>query len=91
MGGQAVKLGETAVDPDGSFFIQAPAERPLRFELLDRAGRSLRAERGWFWAARGEQRVCVGCHTGPERAPENVAPQVLLRTQTPVRFGVEGR
>ena len=33
---------------------------------------------------RGEQRICVGCHTGPERASENRVPAVLLRTTTPV-------
>jgi hypothetical protein len=32
----------------------------------------------------GEQRICVGCHTGPEQAPENRVPAVLLRTTTPV-------
>jgi hypothetical protein len=84
--GAAVVLGDAPVEPDGSFYVQTPADRPLRFELLDHAGRSLLAQRGWFWARRGEQRVCVGCHPGPERAPANVAPQVLLRTQDPVRL-----
>ena len=44
------------------------------------------AEKGWFWARRGEQRVCVGCHAGPERAPENAVPQVLLRSTEPVKL-----
>jgi hypothetical protein len=72
------------VESDGSFFVQADGDRPLRFILLDAAGNTLREERGWFWVRRGEQRICVGCHTGPERAPDNRAPQVLQRTQTPV-------
>ena len=82
--GAAVALGKAPVEADGSFYVQAPSEVPLRFELLDRAGKTVAAEKGWFWARKGEQRVCVGCHAGPERAPENVAPQVLLRTQKPV-------
>ena len=41
-------------------------------------------ERGWFWARGGEQRVCVGCHAGPERASENRVPAVLMRTTMPV-------
>lgn len=86
--GKAVELGSTQVDPDGSFYLQTPSERPLRFELLDRDGKTLAAEKGWFWMRKGEQRVCVGCHAGPERAPDNVTPQVLLRTQTPVRMGL---
>lgn len=82
--GGAVALGKAPVEPDGSFYVQTPSEAPLRFELLDREGRTVAAEKGWFWARKGEQRVCVGCHAGPERAPENVTPQVLLRTQKPV-------
>jgi hypothetical protein len=82
--GAAVALGTAPVETDGSFYVQTPSEAPLRFELLDRAGKTVAAEKGWFWARKGEQRVCVGCHAGPERAPENLAPQVLLRTQKPV-------
>lgn len=82
--GRVVALGTAPVEQDGSFFVQAAGDRPLRFILLDAAGHTLREEHGWFWVRRGEQRICVGCHTGPERAPENRVPQVLLRTTTPV-------
>ncbi|MDE3166512.1 MAG: hypothetical protein KGN36_11965, partial [Acidobacteriota bacterium] len=85
--GAPALLGRTPVEPDGSFYVQTPADRALRFELLDRAGRIVAAEKGWFWARRGEQRVCVGCHAGPERAPENAVPQVLLHSVEPVRMG----
>jgi len=83
-GGQPALLGETAVESDGSFFLHVPSEQPLRMELRDRSGRVIEAERGWFWMRRGEQRVCVGCHAGPERAPENAVPKVLLRADVPV-------
>ena len=82
--GKPAVLGETAVESDGSFFLHVPTEQPLRMELRDRTGRVIEAERGWFWMRRGEQRVCVGCHAGPERAPENAVPKVLLRTDVPV-------
>jgi hypothetical protein len=82
--GRGVALGTAPVEKDGSFFVQAAGDRPLRFILLDAAGKTLREEHGWFWVRSGEQRICVGCHTGPERAPENRVPQVLLRTTTPV-------
>jgi hypothetical protein len=52
--------------------------------LLDRSGVPLQREHGWFWMKRGEQRECVGCHAGPERAPENAVPAVLLRSTDPV-------
>jgi hypothetical protein len=81
-----VSLGEAPVEKDGSFFINPPSETAIRFELLDRSGKIVAAEKGWFWARRGEQRVCVGCHAGPERAPENAVPQVLLHSTEPVRM-----
>jgi hypothetical protein len=82
--GGVVPLGSAPVEKDGSFFVHAPGDRPLRFILLDAAGHPLRQEHGWFWLRSGEQRICVGCHTGPERAPENRVPEVLLHSTTPV-------
>jgi hypothetical protein len=81
--GRTVVLGTAPVESDGSFFVQATGDEPLRFVLLDASGNKIRAEDGWFWVRRGEQRVCVGCHTGPERAPDNRVPQILLRSTTP--------
>jgi len=81
--GHAVAVGTAPVESDGSFFVKAPADQPIRFVLLDEKGGTVRQEHGWFWIRRGEQRVCVGCHTGPERAAENNVPAVLLRSTTP--------
>lgn len=81
--GHAVVLGTAPVANDGSFFVQATGDEPLRFVLLDASGNKIRAEDGWFWVRRGEQRICVGCHTGPERAPDNRVPQILLHSTTP--------
>jgi hypothetical protein len=83
-GGHTVVTGTAPVEADGSFFVKTPADRPIRFALLDDKGAVVRQERGWFWIRRGEQRYCVGCHTGPERSSENRVPAVLLRTTTPV-------
>jgi hypothetical protein len=82
--GHTVVIGTAPVEPDGSFFVKTPADKPIRFALLDEKGAVLRQEHGWFWIRRGEQRICVGCHVGPERASENRVPAVLLRTTTPV-------
>jgi hypothetical protein len=80
---QPLRIGTAPVEKDGSFFVQAAGDRPLRFILLDAAGHTIRREQGWFWIRSGEQRICVGCHTGPERAPDNRVPDVLLRSTTP--------
>jgi hypothetical protein len=84
--GASVALGEAPVEYDGSFFVQTPSDRAIRFELLDRGGKTVAAEKGWFWARRGEQRVCVGCHAGPERAPDNAVPATLLRSTEPTKM-----
>lgn len=84
--GAPTSLGTAAVEKDGSFFITLPSESPVRLELLDGAGKIIAGEKGWWWARRGEQRVCVGCHAGPEHSPENVVPEVLLRSTDPVKL-----
>jgi len=81
--GRVFVTGTAPVEADGSFFVQTPADRPIRFALLDGKGAVLRQEHGWFWIRRGEQRYCTGCHTGPERTSENRLPDALLRTTTP--------
>ena len=71
------------VAPDGSFFVKVPSDRPIRFILLDKNGAVLRRAHGWFWIRSGEQRICVGCHTGPALSPENRAPEIFQRSTFP--------
>jgi len=90
--GNAKLLGTAPVERDGSFFAQVPTEQPLQVELLDASGKTLKREAGWFWMRHGEQRACVGCHSGPETSPENAVPMVLLKSTTPVDMtGNSGR
>jgi hypothetical protein len=81
--GHVVVTGTAPIELDGSFFVKTPADKPIRFALLNAKGAVVRQERGWFWIRSGEQRICVGCHVGPERASENRVPAVLLRSTTP--------
>jgi hypothetical protein len=73
-------LGMAPVEMDGSFYLRVPGDQPLKIELLDKSGNTLKREAGWFWLRAGEQRICVGCHAGPQTAPENAVPAVLLRS-----------
>ena len=82
--GKTRLMGGSNVEPDGSFFLKVPADQPLQIELLDASGKTLKRQQGWFWLRKGEQRICVGCHAGPERAPENAVPAVLVKSTTPV-------
>jgi hypothetical protein len=81
--GRVLVLGTSQVEKDGSFYARVPGDRPLQMELLDRSSNILQKESGWFWLRGGEQRICVGCHAGPETAPENAVPAVLLRSIIP--------
>jgi len=82
--GKPQLLGGSNVEPDGSFFLKVPADQPLQIELVGASGNTLKRQQGWFWLRKGEQRICVGCHTGPERAPENAVPAVLIKSTAPV-------
>lgn len=84
--GQPKLLGNASVEPDGSFYVKVPADQPLQIELLDRQGKTLKREQGWWWMRKGEQRICVGCHAGPESAPENAVPAVLVKSTAPVNL-----
>ncbi len=82
--GKPTLLGSSHVESDGSFYLRVPADQPLQIELLDVSGKTLTREQGWFWMRKGEQRICVGCHAGPERSPENQVPAVLVKSTVPI-------
>jgi len=76
-------LGEAPVEKDGSFYVEVPANQPVRFELLDANGQTILAERSWIWTRPGEQHGCAGCHGDKALAPENRWPLTLKRFDTP--------
>jgi hypothetical protein len=83
--GDAV-LGEATVEPDGSFYVQVPANEAVRFVLLDEQGRVIREEQSWIWTRPGEQRGCTGCHGDKALAPENRWPMALKRQEPPTNL-----
>jgi Hydrazine synthase alpha subunit middle domain len=80
-------LGEAPVEEDGSFFVQVPANWPVRFVLLDAKGQTIREEHSWIWARPGEERGCTGCHGDKAVAPDNHWPMTLRRFDTPIALG----
>jgi hypothetical protein len=82
-------LGEAPVEKDGSFFVEVPANQPVRFDLLDAKGQVLRAEHSYIWARPGEQRGCAGCHSSKAVAPENRWPLTLKRFDTPTALAIQ--
>jgi hypothetical protein len=81
--GFAFDLGTAPVESDGSFFVAVPADKAVRFELLDARGNSIRSEKTWIWARSGEERGCVGCHAEKAVSPQNHWPMTLKRFDTP--------
>jgi hypothetical protein len=63
-------LGEVAVEDDGSFNVEIPANIPIELQLIDDDGMALRSC-SWIWVRNRETRGCIGCHEDGERTPEN--------------------
>lgn len=87
-GRDVVDLGRTVVAPDRSFFLEVPADTPLRIRTLDADGSEI-ATSSWFWVRPGEVRACFGCHEGHRAAPVNrpidaiTRPAVRIPAQAP--------
>lgn len=78
---QAETLGTTPLK-EGSFYIEVPADTPLRFRTLDADGQVVRGPSGWVWVRPNEYRGCIGCHEDRELAPPNQIPRAV--TDRPV-------
>jgi len=87
--GKETSLGEASIEQDGSFYIALPADRPVRFELLNTSGQVIQRQQSWIWARPGEEHGCVGCHEDRAVAPENRWPLALRRFDTPICLGVQ--
>lgn len=70
-------LGTTPVHPDGSFYVEVPADVPLRFELLDEDGRMLVHETEFNSVRAGETKGCIGCHENRRESTPNFRPLAL--------------
>jgi Hydrazine synthase alpha subunit middle domain len=77
-------LGEAPVAPDGSFFIEVPADTPLRLVLLGADGAPLASLDRDIWVRPNEHRGCVGCHEPPDQVPDNRRPMAVSGPPTPL-------
>jgi hypothetical protein len=77
-------LGTAPLFPDGSFFVEAPADRLLHFQVLDSNRRVLGNQLTWIYTRPGETKSCLGCHETPSTAPPVAIPTALRFP--PLRF-----
>jgi HEAT repeat protein len=68
-GKEVIELGTVPIAPDGSFFVEVPADVPIAVQAVDAEGRSELNEMSWNYVRPGEVRSCVGCHEPRRSAP----------------------
>lgn len=70
-------LGTAPLAPDGSFFVDVPADRLMQFQVLDSDRRVLGNQLTWMYTRADETKSCVGCHEIPNTAPPGGAPMAM--------------
>ncbi len=61
-------LGTVPLASDGSFYVEAPADRLLHFQVLDSDRRVVGNQLTWIYTRPGETKSCVGCHEPTQSA-----------------------
>jgi len=90
MGHETIELGTVPLAPDGSFFVEVPADIPLALQAVDAEGRPELNEMSWLYVRPGERRSCLGCHNPRnEAAPLESRRANALRT-APLKLTGQG-
>ncbi|MHC4204332.1 MAG: HzsA-related protein [Planctomycetota bacterium] len=83
-------LGTVPVEPDGSAYMEVPANRGLFFVALDENDNSVKRMQSFLTVMPGETTSCVGCHEQRTSTPVNMKSNSLaalkgsLRKITPI-------
>lgn len=72
-------LGEAPVENDGSFHIEVPSEKSLKFQLFNKKGEIIFKQDSWTWVMPRESRGCIGCHEDRELAPPNHLSDAIIK------------
>ncbi|MFQ5864122.1 MAG: hypothetical protein ACE5IW_02725 [bacterium] len=73
------ELGQVVLEDDGSFYVEIPADLPVRLQTVNEEGRVVRGPSAWIWVRPNEHRGCIGCHEDREMAPENRVPLAITK------------
>ncbi len=79
-------LGKVPVEPDGSAYMELPANRPLFFVALDKDDYSVKRMHSFLTVMPGETTSCLGCHEQRTRAPLNPRKRSLAALKRPPSY-----
>ncbi|MDP6047006.1 MAG: HEAT repeat domain-containing protein, partial [Phycisphaerae bacterium] len=88
---EAVELGTAPLAPDGSFFVEVPADIPIAFQMLDGEGRPQLNEMSWIFVRPGENKSCIGCHEPRGVAPRPTDRRIEASKARPVKLVGQGQ
>jgi hypothetical protein len=83
-------LGTVPVEPDGSAYFRAPANKPVYFQAVDAQGRAVQSMRSAVYLQPGERRNCIGCHEPPGRVAASRTTLAMRRPASRLEPGPEG-
>ncbi|MHC4627860.1 MAG: HEAT repeat domain-containing protein, partial [Planctomycetota bacterium] len=89
IGVEGVELGTVPLAPDGSFYVEVPADTALSIQAIDAEGRSVINETTWIYVRPGERVSCIGCHNRRAAAPRSATMPMAARF-APVRLLGQG-
>ncbi len=76
-------LGTAPLQEDGSFKVEVPADRPVRFQLLDADENVILHETAFSYVRGGEVLSCMGCHEAKGATPTQAQPIAASRAPYP--------
>ena len=88
---EAIELGTVPLSPDGSFFVEVPADTPIAFQMLDGEGRPQLNEMSWIFVRPGETKSCIGCHESRESTPPSVGHGIQAVKAQPLKLIGQGK
>lgn len=89
-GKEVTELGTVPIGPDGSFFVEVPADVPIAVQAVDAEGRSELNEMSWNYVRPGEFRSCVGCHEHRRTAPPSKSRMAEALRRRPLQLLGQG-
>lgn len=72
-------LGTVPVEADGSAYFEAPVERLIYFQALDKDGLAVQSMRSGTYVHPGEQMSCIGCHESRGKTPSSTKPALAIK------------